>query len=245
MKIAVTTMIWQRHSVFKVWASHYKVLQQKFPEIELIVTVAGSEGNVSKHLVESYGFKYIECPNTPLGFKANTRLMFTSLFAPDYVILVGSDDLISEKLFGRYIDWAKEGIGEVAPMDIYYYNAATEECAYSHGYQDEKRRGEPIAAGRMLSRHVLHNLSWQLWDNGEEKMLDGHPVRRLKTFPHSIRYYYCREEDAHLLDVKSPVNMTPFKWRKNFDEVGLEILKPFDVKKLKALKAQITKECVG
>ena len=86
MRIAITTMIWKRAKVFEVWAKATKRLIADFPDIDFVVTVAGSEGNHSLHRVEKHGFNYIEAPNNPLSEKARTRLQFTRGFNPDYVL---------------------------------------------------------------------------------------------------------------------------------------------------------------
>jgi len=172
MRIAITTMLWGRHDLFRVWAIGIHRIINTFPSIDWVVTVAGSEGRESELLVRSCGFEYIETPNEPIGRKANMRLQFTKMYKPDYVLFCGSDDFFCNSAIKLYCGLIKKGYNEIAPLDIYYLTPE-KQIAYSHGYQGA-RKGEPVAVGRMLSSKILDKLDWRLWDDSEDMYLDGH-----------------------------------------------------------------------
>lgn len=222
-------MTWKRPQVFNLWAFCIKRLIRDFPEIEFVVTVAGSEGSRSKRRVEKHGFNYIEAPNHPIGRKANTRLQYTKTFKPDYVLFLGDDDLLTSSLFQYYLDRIKEGYDEIAPLDIYYYVSWLDKVAYSKGYIDH-RKGEPVAVGRMLSKRALNKVKWTLWADHEDKYLDNHIIANLKHQRIKRHYFRVESVDGMLLDVKTDTNMTQFKWRKNYEEKPLFFLDEFEEK---------------
>lgn len=231
MKIAITTMTWQRPKVFSVWAAATRRLIRNFPNVEFVVTVAGSEGECSRERVEKFGFEYIEAPNSPIGKKANIRLQFTKTFNPDYVLLLGDDDILSDDAFQYYLDKIKDGYDEIAPLDIYYYVAPLKCCAYSRGYIDH-RKGEPVAVGRMCSKRVLDRVRWTLWEDAENKFLDNHAVKNLKSAVRKPHYYRLKKTGGVILDMKTSQNMTRFRWRKNYSKISNSILEKFPEKEL-------------
>ena len=224
MNIVITTMLWKRHELFEVWAMHIHRLVNSFPDYNISVIVAGSEGNESFNLVKGFGFYYIEVPNKPLGYKANIRLKACKVLKPDCVILLGSDDFINNKTFKYITDKIKEGFDEVAPLDLYVYDTITKRLVYSMGYTNH-RKGEQLAIGRALSREVLEGVDWWLWDSFKNRGLDGLSRDRLKEVVKNPHYYKLKDNDLFMVDVKTKVNLSPFKIRENHRIVSPDLFK--------------------
>jgi hypothetical protein len=216
-------MMWKRHDIFKIWSEGIIRLKRDFPRVRISTVVVGSEGDVSRNLCESYGFIYVEHENTPLGSKANARLTACKLLDPDYVILIGSDDLISSRCFALMLSKMQKGYDEIAPLDIYYYNSLDESSTYSHGYQG-RRRGEPVAAGRCLSKSILDRMDWKIWPDSTPKGLDSLSRDKIRRNRNNHYYYSCRENGVVICDVKSEINLTPFKHRYNYEKISSEYL---------------------
>jgi len=224
MRIAITTMMWRRFDVFCVWAESILRLQRDFPNTELIVVVAGSEKGKSRKLCESFGFHYIEVPNRPIGRKANLRLLECKKYSPDFVYLCGSDDIISTQTFRKYLSYANHGYEEVSLLNLYYFNTLKNEFAFSRGYTG-RRTGEPIAPFRMISKRLCNIMGWQGWNDKEKLFLDGHIYKRLCGIPHKRMVIDIKKNNDFALDIKTEINMTPFKWRNNYREDDVEIMK--------------------
>ena len=237
-KIVVTTMIWKRFPIFRAWATALLDVADKSVE----VLVAGSEGQASRDLAQEYGFHYVEVPNEPIGRKANMRFAACQDLDPDYVILCGSDDIVSRETFDHYRELTEQGVDEVCINDIYYLNSHTGAMAYSPGYVDH-RIGEPVAPWRMLSRRMCEALAWKGWDENERLFLDGHIYRRLQEIPHEAHRIHVRKENLFVCDIKSQVNMTIWQMRPHWEAVDssmlTEHLSPNVVKVLDNLKDPI------
>jgi len=134
MKVVIATMIWQRPEVFKVWAACAMTIIKLFPEIHIEVVVAGSEGRKSRELVEGFGFLYVEVKNEPIGRKANRRLMACEKLNPDYVLFLGSDDVVSPKAFNYLYRLMQLGVDEIVNMDLYYYDTRSKIAVHSIGF---------------------------------------------------------------------------------------------------------------
>lgn len=227
MKVVIHTMIWRRFEVFKFWAESVNELKVRFPSIDIEVVVAGSEGKASKNIVEGYGFKYIKTPNSPLGRKANSALLACKKLKPDYVLFLGSDDIVSPKTFKYLLKKMRKGYDEICNMDLYLHDIKSGLTVYFNGYTNH-RRAEPMGVGRCLSKDVLKKTKWILWDNEIDKVLDSSSHRTLSKIVHSRFLYRLREEGLMIFDIKSSTFLTPFITglryeRVPFSEISSEI----------------------
>src|SRR5690606_19234761 len=200
MRIAIGTMLWRRHEVFRVWATCIQRLIREFPEHHFDIVVIGSEGRTSKHLVKEYGFHYGECINVT-GKKANYRLMAMRNYKPDKYIFCGSDDIISSEAFGYIIS---QPYDEVASMTLHYFDTRSKRFILSQGYKNTPREGEPLAPWRCLSASVVDALG-NPWDE-RPRNIDSGIYKKLSAIPHT-RFYH---KGQMIVDIKSPGNITPF-----------------------------------
>lgn len=214
MKIVITTMIWKRPNVFRVWATAVTRIIKTFKDQEFEVLVAGSEGNKSKKLADSWGFHYLETPNQPLGLKANLRLKTCEKLNPDYVLFLGSDDLMCTDTFSFILDKMKKGFDEIAPMDLYLYKVINGMLIYSEGYINH-RKGERLAIGRALHKDVLNRINWKMWSNDIKIGLDGNSRNHLDGHVKNPHYYWLKENNLMIVDLKTEVNLSKFRLREN------------------------------
>ena len=56
------------------------------------------------------GFIVTSCENNPLGKKWNTGSLKCRETSPDYVLMMGSDDIMDDTLFAEYVKIMKKGI---------------------------------------------------------------------------------------------------------------------------------------
>jgi len=159
MRIGIKTMMWKRPQVFEIYAAGIKRLMDNFGVMPFIV---GSEGDVSRKMCYKHGFNYIEYHNTPLGAKANAAMKAMEGHNLDYVINLGSDDLISDSLMELYIKYMKEGYDFIGIKDLYFYDCIGKRLIYWDGYKsgNPDRRGESVGVGRVLSSSLLDMFKW-------------------------------------------------------------------------------------
>jgi acetyltransferase-like isoleucine patch superfamily enzyme len=197
-KILIATPMWKRHHIFEFWAERMK-------PFGCDILVVGSEGEVSKNLVEKYGFIYLERPNTPLGAKFNARAeYFLDNDQYTHLVLVGSDDIICPKAF-RLIENHISRYDIISWMDCYYYEWKTGKIAYMPGFKGE-RAGEPMAPGRCISRRVVEHMGSQMWSSQLKRYPDGNLWKKLRRYANQI-HLSCRENDCAIVDIKSDFNL--------------------------------------
>jgi hypothetical protein len=214
-RIVIGTMIWKRPEVFRFWAACVDNLREHFPELEIIACAVGSDGEESRELAESCGVHYREFPNQPLREKADARLRFCKTFKPDWILFLGSDDVICPDLLREYVRLMEDGADIIEVSDLYYFDTATGQTAYSSGYT-HRRHGEPLAVARCINAAVAEELDWSLWRSQGRSSLDGAIHRRLSQS--DFRRDRVTVKDSYLvLDIKTEVNISPA----NFDRPNI------------------------
>lgn len=199
-KFLIATTMWKRPEVFKVFVQNNK----KYADI---LTV-GSEGSKSRNLAEGLGCIYLEAPNEPLGRKFNYRTRWFAKSKYTHIILLGSDDIISDSIFNK-IKQEANNYDLISWKDLYFYNLETGEGYYSYGYSNH-RKGEPLAPGRCISKNAVINLGVDLWPNGLKKHPDGKLWRnKLSTINKKI-VFSCKENSGYIIDIKSKDSISSF-----------------------------------
>jgi len=214
IRLAIVTSIWKRHDIFELFAKGVKHLQQQCDQFEIEVIVSGSEWIKSHDLVSVlHGFKYIEIPNEPLAAKVNATTYACKDLKVDYVLCVGSDDIITPELLNEYAIYMRKGIDFIGVTDCYFYDTVSEKSLYWGGYREPYRKGHTTGAFRAISARLLDLWDWMPWENKDSLVLDKSMQDKLKVTPHSIHTFSMKEKGMYALDIKSSTNMTPFaKW---------------------------------
>ena len=222
--VAISTAVWRRYDVFAMFAEGIKELQHEFPNIKFITIVAGSEGQKSKAAAELFGFQYIEIPNDPLAAKFNITTALAKKHNPDYVLCLGSDDIIHPSLMRLYVSAMQRGYDFIGIEDMYFWDTVSGKCLYWGGYRDARRKGHTAGAGRLISSRLMSAWGWAPWEIRHSKVLDNSMQGKLSRTPHSRLSINIRAAGAFALDIKSETNMTPFERWDNSEFIDPEII---------------------
>src|SRR3989304_634356 len=223
MKIGVITAVWKRPEIFEMFAKCILEIK-KNTKHELLVIVAGSELHESEKLVTKYGFAYIEIKNNPVSNKFSAALKRAEQQQCDYVLLMGSDNMLSLDLWKHYEKAITDKIDFFGLKDLYFYDTVSKRAAYWGGYIDE-RKGKPCGAGRLLSKKLLNKINWKLWKEGLDKGLDNSMEMILRNVQYTRRLISLKENGVHAIDVKSEINITKFKLWENTSIIDSTVIK--------------------
>jgi glycosyltransferase involved in cell wall biosynthesis len=194
-KIVILTCVWKRPELTKVVLSYYEHLKRELAgKINLELLAVGSEGDISRNLCQELGFDYLEYPNEPLSGKWEYGLNRCSDYDPDAVIIVGSDDIISQNLIEFYAGQIQEGLVFCGLKDGYFLDMINQKLYWWVGYGDKvdyKRVGETIGMGRCLSRTLLDKLGFSIWKGLDiNRSLDRAMTTRLRELGLQFSEYY-------------------------------------------------------
>lgn len=222
MKIAVVSAVWKRPEVFEMFAKGLLNLKASI-EHELIIIIAGSEGNKSKTMVEKYGFTYIEVPNSPLATKHNATTLEAKKHNPDYVLFLGSDDIIGNSLMSVYDRYMERSVDFIGVTDFYFYDITTKKSSYWGGYTDN-RIGHTAGAGRLISKRLMNLWNWETFEVKDSHVLDNSVQNKLRNLKYSSALINMKAHDVFALDIKSSENMTPFDLWPNTKLIDTKII---------------------
>ena len=211
MKIAIVTAMWKRPEIFEMYAQGIHNLK---PKHSLQVYTVGSEGAKSKELSHKYGFKYIEYDNKNLSNKHNAACMAARAFRPDYLLFLGSDDILSPETYSYLESVMEQGIDFIGMTDFYFYDTSTNKSAYWGGYID-KRRGHTVGAGRVVSARLMQKWQWRPFEQRHAKVLDDSMQQKLTGLNCRKHIFSLKDNGLFAVDVKSSTNMTPFQLWEN------------------------------
>ena len=210
-KILVVTAIYGRHDLARIVLNHYNQLRSKF---DLQLLAIGSEGDKSRQLCEAWGWNYIEFPNNPLSQKFNRLFQEAEQYDFDFMVLVGSDDLISEEIFSYYEKTVTKTTKHLLGLkDLYFYSIQRDEALHFQGYPSPPSP-KTIGAGRCFSRYILGAVKFRPW--ADEKLprgLDSCCSKYLKQAGISEIAIPMEQTGGIAVDIKHPmVTLTRFEY---------------------------------
>lgn len=196
--------MYQRPYIFRIWAEQVRYLMSYLPYHNYEVIVAGSEGNLSKKLVEEYDFTYLEVENKPIGRKHNTRLGHVNDRKADAIVFLSSDDIMSVKTFYQSIKAIEEGYDLVQAQDIYFYDKPSGRSFHFDGFSG---RDGAMAVGRVMTGETLNKIH-PIYNPKLNKGLDVCEQEKINELDLKILTYNHKSSGTCILDIKSPVNIT-------------------------------------
>jgi hypothetical protein len=213
-RLVLATTVWKRPHVTSLVLRHYAAVRDRLsPRIELRLLAVGSEGSASRDLCRRHGFEYVEHANNPVTYKWNRVIGAARGYAPEGVILVNSDDLVSAALFPLYVDAFRSGEDYVGLRGTDVVDLRSLQHGRWPGYEASYmkfRVGEPAGCGRGFSRRLLDRTSWTLWPRTppRDSSMDFWCTQFVRL--HGVRPRALRMEavGVEAVQIKTDVNLT-------------------------------------
>jgi len=215
LHIAIVTAFWQRPVVSMLYWQGITRLRKtaaKAGHQLSVVSCISAEDVDNTMLARIYQASCIvHAPNQPLAAKLNVAVKGARVLNPDYVMNLGSDDLISDGLFLGMVQAMEAGIPHAGITDIYFWDMLSGRATYWSGYQVGYRVGRSVGVARFYSRCVLETLDWMVWPESERSRgMDGISDERLIGHGIPLLAQPMRDWKGVAVDVKSWTNIWPF-----------------------------------
>lgn len=167
-------------------------------------------------LCNKYGVKWVMADNYPLGSKKNQGLQEAKKLDFDYLMEIGSDDLVTNELLTQYLDYFGThqffGISDAAYLDS---ESGTCRRLISHK--------STYGAGRVISRKLIERMNWKLWNDDINRGLDNNSTLRIETTT-KVKFHKVPPTDVPgIIDVKSSENIWKFNYFLGEDYNVLEL----------------------
>ncbi len=161
------TAFWRRPHISRIWWASIERLTATFAteDVELsVVAVCSPDDEENVELARAHTSHVPIVPNTPLAAKMNAASLGAKACDPDYVMLVDSDDLLSDDLARGYAALMREQVLHIGLRDLYFYEGGTLVYwpGYPKGHTSHKRS---IGCGRLYARSIPDRCGWKLWQH--------------------------------------------------------------------------------
>jgi len=189
-KLAVILPYWGRPEITKLCFERLNKQRLKFG---FDVFVSGDNDSIVPN-----GFYTIDMPNLPLGNKLNSLVSQTTNY--DGVIILGSDDFISDSVFELYqtIDCTKEVF--YGFDDCHVYDAWSKQLKYGINYKDT------IGVARLWTKPTLEKMNYKLYESDRNKGLDSNS--KVNMLANGIVEVSLPYNGHFIVDVKCENNIT-------------------------------------
>jgi len=221
-KILTFTPVWGRPEIFEICLAGIKRLMKHDPKrFQIIPFFIVSEGWAAQ-LLNKHKFAYIYHQNQPLGAKKNAGIRYAiDNIEFDYILEIGSDDLIS----GQWLDIAEpyllEGVKQLHPSNVYFTDVRTGKAA-------EWTSAKIIGLGRFISRAAIKTAiqRFELWEPKGNRGMDTYSWNQLQKC--GIGNQIINTSGQVLtLDLKSDTNINQMAAFKATEKTADEIIGAF------------------
>jgi len=219
MRIGVLTAVYERPLMTKLFYMAVDRLRDQWEPHEVVAYVAGDDPK-HRDLAEQYGHVWCEVPNQPLGAKLNESSRAAFRDGVDYVLVMGSDDLLSPALADRVLRVMDMGVRYAGLRSLRIIQPMFSLAGEVVMQRNPRRRHEPQGPGRILSGKVLAELAGCLWYPLHRKGLDWSMQQQIaqRTRGAVPDLLLSGTDESFLVDVKTPTNMWDYD---HVEEYGL------------------------
>jgi hypothetical protein len=199
-KVLIFLAVWKRPEITEICFMGLERLRKKFG-VQAFAVIS-EEPMIP--LCEKYGVDWCMHENDPLGTKKNFGLTQAMKKDFDFMIEIGSDDLLKDGIFELY-PFDRD---VMALKDFIMINSEDGEC------RRLRDRDANFGLGRAISRKALESCKckdgvYRLWGERHSHGLDNNSTFRLAGKGFLEKRYASAEPLA--IDIKSAVNIWPFQ----------------------------------
>lgn len=210
-----------RHGILDLVVRELLQVNQESRHTLGVVLACSNEADIqfaSRLRAELLHVAVVMTPNNPLGLKWQRAVDCARIARPLYLIITGSDDIISSSFVTRNIALMEnDDLGTIdmaAPrtwllLDAVALSDPQQSAFWQLSYKNSHHR-LPLGAGRIYSRAFLDKVSWQIFDCDLDRLLDDQGYNLLRH--HNGTLYTTTLDDGFVLSVKGPwqsMNATP------------------------------------
>jgi hypothetical protein len=205
MKILTVIPVWKRPDILKICVDGLKHIPVK--PLFIISPEDRYLPEIKKILKNHHTCQY---PNWPVGRKLNAGINLAyKEYRFDYLMNLGSDDIISPKLFDVYRPLFEKQKLFFGVNNLYIMNYVNKKVMFVENYNIKR----PIGAGRMIHRSVLTKMMRKkenLYDNECSHGMDTNSEQRILHFTQVRPKVIKTGKDPFILDIKTATNINPF-----------------------------------
>jgi hypothetical protein len=205
VSFGIITISYKRTKVLQLFLASIKRLRREVGMFPCVVV--GDEEH--KNLCGQYDVTHITQANHPATAKFNTGVAYMMFLGVDYVVVMGSDDIMSTDLLKNLIREMENGYDLIGISQLYFYAG---DGKYRGKLRHLVTHGQYLGVARCIHRRIIGKVS-PLWNAERSWGMDGIALRNIA--PH-IKTKKLVE--GICTDVKTEENLNKFHfWTTRID----------------------------
>jgi len=203
IRLKIFLAVWKRPEITELCFMGIQRLK-KHPNYDISAFAVISEPEMAS-LCNRYEINWVLTSNYPVGKKKNYGLKHLANYEFDYLLEIGSDDLITNDLLTQYLPYYDQyeffGIS-----DAVYIESENGEC------RRHISQKTTYGAGRVISRRLLEMMDFNIWADELSRGLDNSSVANIYSKT-KVKFHKIEPTDEPgLIDVKSDENLWKFNY---------------------------------
>ena len=235
-KIIILIPCWRRPEIFKLVSDqlhHFVDANKKMYNLTVMYVFSDEDPDIEQlaeiYNTASYKRAYTFCDNYQLGRKHNTGINAACELGFDYLMNMGSDDLLHADLLKLYKPEIDKRTAIFGINKLYFHDKASKRTLFFSYYNNL----HVVGAGRMIHKSVINRLHERygcVYESAAMRGMDGSSADRMHNcgFRQTV---IDPGEFPYLVDIKSDENINDFdkilqsENRNGITEVSTEIIR--------------------
>jgi hypothetical protein len=190
-----------RQHILEIWCAGINRLRKDIGYDFKAVVVSG-EDDIDTCVIG--GVSHLTMPNKPITEKFNKGCWAARMHKSDYVIITGSDNLISTSTLKNIMVQMEKGYDLIGVSDIYFY--ATDDM--HKGTLTKLESTKMLGVAKCISSKVMDKVDWRPWNIPKNIGMDWVATQNIR--PHVETESTLK--DQFVFDLKSKQNINKFHW---------------------------------
>lgn len=149
-------------------------LQKQHENLKVVLVYTKSIEGKYYNAINNPNLHLVAYQNNPLGLKWQAGVKMAKTLNPDCLLILGSDDTISNEYIRNGYELLKKGYHFIG---LRRYNVIYQRRIYQLDYKPIM----PLGGGRIYSRQLLDKLNWELFEPKERKLDDYGWMQTVKS----------------------------------------------------------------
>jgi glycosyltransferase involved in cell wall biosynthesis len=198
MKFGILTISYRRQKILHLFLASIKRLRNDCGYFPCIVV--GDEEH--KGLCEAYEVFHVTQENHPATAKWNTGVDYLMGIGCDYIVITGSDDIVSTPLMLNLISEMEKGTDLVGISTIYFYAS---DGKHKGSLRKLTANKQILGVARCISRNVIEKTGLPLWNKESSWGMDGICLRNIRPHVKTMKIV-----EGVCVDVKNNESLNKF-----------------------------------
>jgi hypothetical protein len=215
MRISIITASHGRPHILRAWCLGIERLRSETRDIDVDIDAVCVSDKWDNELCRVHWINHIAMDNNPVTDKFNRAVSVSCrVYNPDYVMVLGSDDLMSTKTFVNIVRTLEESetpIDVIGISNIYFFNTE----GTQRGSLVQLRGERMLGVGKTISRRVLEEVGCRPWGKEKNWGMDSVLTQTIAPFVKKTVVLH----DQKVFDLKSKESLNKFSlWANKFQK---------------------------